>query len=121
MTIYTFTVPDWLPISVNYLMRARGYALRRRKQQDAQLIATYAFLAQIPKATGRRRVSARYVCSRKSRPDADNLLKSLLDGLVAAGMLRDDRHEFVELGQYEFADSEGQERSTVITLEELGS
>lgn len=70
----------------------------------------------MPKATGRRRVSVSVDCH-KTPPDADNVLKSLLDALTACGLVIDDSPAWCELGTVAVA--RGPRDRTVVTLEDL--
>jgi hypothetical protein len=112
---YTFTVPDFLPVRLNVLLRAH-WSKRNRLLKDDSFLIGLAFRASgIPPAEGRRRLS---VCYRSPRPprDADASLKGLLDALVACRALRDDSPAWCELGRLTF---DVGPRATVIGLEDL--
>ena len=68
------------------------------------MVAVYCHQAGVPKASGKRRVSVTILqpASTPGRmPDPDNLLKSLLDALVQAGMLVDDSSKWLTQGKVE--------------------
>jgi hypothetical protein len=115
--VHTLTVPSWHPSTVNALMRSvRGRI--RLKKQDRELITVYARLAGVPRAEGRRRISLNITLGPGQRAcDPDAYWKSLLDGLVVAGLLVDDNRNWCELGEVRF--DRGPARATTITLEEL--
>ena len=70
------------------------------------------------KAKGRRRVSVVILNSHGGHTvDADNCLKSLLDGLKKCGQIIDDSDKHLELGKV--SSILGQTNSTIITIEEL--
>lgn len=100
---WTVVIPNWHPTSVNVLLGAayagRGarFMAARRKREDAAMLAAYCRLADVPRATGPRRVSLTLGLGPRQRsPDPDNLWKSLLDGLVKCGMLVDDSSKWCE-------------------------
>lgn len=109
---WTITIPRWYPATVNRLLRNRWQAARL-KRDDRMMVAGYAMLAGIPKATGKRRVSIEVRVPNASRaPDPDNLLKSGLDAIVKAGLLIDDRAEWCELGTVSVA--KGPHATTIV-------
>jgi Holliday junction resolvase RusA-like endonuclease len=113
--IYTLTIPDWIPSSVNRLM-SRVSARIRGKQEDRLIVFAAASHTDIPTAIVKRRVSVHMIAPGRL-PDPDNVLKSLLDSLVAARLLVDDNALWMELGQVKV--ERGPKRQTVITLEDL--
>lgn len=120
MATYTLTIPKWKPTSVNRLLSGHWSKGYRLKKQDANRVALEARAAGIPTATGSRRVSVTVtVCGRGRSPDADGVLKSLLDSLVAAKLLRDDGPAWMELGEVRV--ERGKELVTTIVLEDLPS
>jgi hypothetical protein len=115
---WTLVIDGWLPPSLNVLLRMH-WARRRRTKNDVYLVIGYRGLAAgIPPATGRRRVSlVLTVANRSHAMDPDNALKVLMDALVRAKLLVDDRAEFCELGRVEIV--KGARKRTEITLEDL--
>lgn len=110
------TIPNWKPTSLNKLMRMHWGQRSKIIKGDKELIAHYS--KDMPKATTKRRVSLHIVLGKGSRQiDHDNLLKSLVDGLVSSGMLLDDRPDCMAIG--DIAYSRGERDETIITLEDL--
>lgn len=109
------TIPDYLPPTLNVLLRMH-WSYRRFNQRVANdLVSAYAQLSGIPKARHRRRVSIHFE-SRRPPADPDARLKLLLDALVAAGLLVDDSPTWLELGA--IVSIKGSVRRTTITLED---
>lgn len=76
----------------------------------------------MPKATGKRRVSMEITMGKGMREyDFDNSWKSLLDGLVKAGMLVDDRNAYCQLGTITHIrdSSKWNEWGTTVILEDV--
>ncbi len=116
--IHRFTIPAWRPARLNELLSGSWHQAARRKKSDRVFIATYAQQAGIPHATGKRRVSLEITLKgRQQQVDPDGYWKSLLDALVHARMLIDDRSEFCELGSVTY--SRNGEARTTIVLEEI--
>lgn len=116
MATYTLVIPNWKPISVNALTRTVKDRIRL-KRFDREMIVAYAWRQRLAPAEGRRRVSARFVVYSGPLPDSHNLMKSLLDALVHAGLLLDDSDQWLELGPWMC--EHGDEPRTEITLEDL--
>ena len=115
MAVHTFTVPRYLPPSVNRLLAINHRGRKRLKDECAGFVRLYAHQAGVPPAAGRRRVDLLLTLAGRGRPpDPDNILKSLLDGLVRAGLLRDDGPGQCELGTVSY--SRGPSRATTVTL-----
>jgi hypothetical protein len=114
VTVHRLVVPDFVPTPLNKLMRGRIRDRIRLACGDRQLIAYYAREQGLPLATARRRVS---IVITGTRADPDGLLKSLLDGLVHAGLLVDDSSTWLELGHLEVSLSGP--RQTTVVLEDL--
>jgi hypothetical protein len=53
---YTLDIPRWRPALLNELLRSVKHRIRLKKQ-DRLMVATYARMAKIPAATGKRQVS----------------------------------------------------------------
>jgi hypothetical protein len=113
---HVLTIPGWVPATVNQLLRSvRGRI--RLKKADREVVAVYARLSGIPRATGQRRVGLTIVLGRGQRGcDGDAPWKSLLDSLVSAGLLVDDAPAWCELAPVKFRRGE---RGTEITLTDL--
>jgi hypothetical protein len=81
------------------------------------MVAGYAMMQRIPKATGRRRVSLEVTLEGRQREaDADAYFKGLLDALVSCGLLLGDKTSEVQLG--DVTHKRGV-RGTVIVLEDV--
>jgi Holliday junction resolvase RusA-like endonuclease len=88
------------------------------KRADRELIAWYAKAADVPTATGRRRVSLLLTLSPRQRGgDPDAYWKAVLDALVHARLLTDDNRQGVELGDVEYERASA--RATTILLQDL--
>jgi hypothetical protein len=117
-TTCTLTVPDWTPARLNQFLGKHWSAGHRLKKADRQTLGLYAATSGIPKASCRRRVSVTFTLQPRARRfDPDAPLKSLLDALVACGMLVDDGPKWCELGGIAFR--RGKDRATEIRLEDL--
>lgn len=115
---YSITIPRWHPTLLNKLLQLHWAERARRKKVDYQMVGTYAVVQHVLPATGKRRVSAHLTLSGRGRsPDADGVLKVLLDALVASRMLVDDSDKWCELGSVTFERGKG--RATRITLEDM--
>ena len=104
MAIYTITIPDWHPVSinrVNYVVRSGWGKMYRPgkalKHADLKTISDFVVLLnKTPRATGRRRVRLIIHSTTGVACDADNYLKTFLDNLQKCGMLLDDKGEWCE-------------------------
>ena len=113
---WQFAIPQFVPTALNALMRGRRRDRIRLAKGDRELVTYYARSSGIPPATGKRRVSIK-VSMPGRRPDPDSILKSTLDALVAAGLLRTDSSRWCQLGDVTV--EHGDERQTVVRLEDL--
>lgn len=115
---WTIRIPDWWPTPLNQLINRHHMAAHRLKKTDAQLLQRMAQCQGVPAATGKRRVSLVIILPpRRRAPDPDAFWKSLLDGLVRAGLLRNDSQHWVECSPVEFA--RGQRLCSYVTLEDI--
>lgn len=92
---WTVTITGWQPVLLNKLMHAatRGsWAVKKLKAKDRHELDKHTYW--IPRAKGKRRVTLTWIG--RGKPDDDNCWKSLLDGMVALGLLRDDSPEWKE-------------------------
>jgi hypothetical protein len=98
MAAYTFFIPGWLPPRLNRSRGRHWSAGHRLTSEAARFFATYARLAGVPAAAGRRRVTLVIVLGKGMRGgDKDNWLKHSQDGLVRAGLVRDDSPAWLEM------------------------
>ncbi len=120
MATYVVSIPDFLPASLNVLLRMHWRDRRRTLRAESDLVAISLLQARVPPAHGRRRVSLTFSApggSGAKTGDADNRLKGLLDALVKWRALKDDSPAWCELGEIRcLAGPKG----TLITLEDLG-
>jgi hypothetical protein len=115
---WTLVLDDYLPPSVNRLMRMHWAARGRLKREACVLVEVARHRVGVPNATRRRRVAFRLtVTNRSHAPDGDNVPKLILDACVICRLLVDDRAEFCELGRVEIA--KGARKRTEITLEDM--
>jgi hypothetical protein len=115
---HTLTIPDWQPHRLNQLLSCHWATRGRLKRQDREMIGTYALLAGIPKAKGKRRVSLLITLGPRQRgADPDAYWKSLLDALVHAGLLVHDSPKWCDLAPVRF--QRGRRRQTAIRIEDL--
>jgi len=117
VTMHTLTIPDFIPQNLNRLLRTHWAKRNRAIRADADLVAVLAMQAGIPKARGKRRLSLAVTTNTNVAPDADNLLKAMLDALVKARLLIDDSPRWVELAGISV--SRADRRETRITLEDV--
>lgn len=115
---WSVTIAGWRPASDN--LRAKGWhAFHRAKKRDREVIRTWVCeYACVPRATGRRRLSA-WVTKRGPLVDGTNLWKSLADGCVQTGLLKDDGGAWFEAGRIEVARGAG--TSTKLLIEDIES
>jgi Holliday junction resolvase RusA-like endonuclease len=111
-------LPNYSPISQNELQEAHWAARARMKKSDMEIIAYYATLQGLmggPLPDCKRRVELRFVVPKgKRRCDGDNVKKSLLDALVACGLLRNDSPVWCESPEPVWARSESTREAFVI-------
>lgn len=114
---WTVIIYDWLPPTANRLFRGK---LRRRmhlEKESRSFFAVYCELFEVPRATGKRRVTVRVESAARRLADPDAYLKASHDGLVACGRLVDDSSRYLEIGTP--AVERGPRLKVEILLEEL--
>lgn len=94
--IWTVTIPNYVPVSLNRLTRGRIRDRIRLGKLQRAVVSAYCLLERVPKALGRRRVRLLVTQRRGRLADPDNLLKAMLDSLVGCDMLRDDSARWCE-------------------------
>jgi Holliday junction resolvase RusA-like endonuclease len=124
VTEWTLRIPGWVPVSVNKLAGQAHWAKKRdSKDKDKRVLLNSAMLAGMtdhPPA-GRRRVQVHVVYPKGAqRFDRDNLRKSLFDGMVRAGLLRNDSPVWLEdAGLTDSRDDQARAAVTYITITDL--
>lgn len=116
----TVTIPDFLPLSINEMLRMKPGHRSRVLKAEGELVAGYFIQARIPHATTKRRVHLTFAAPEgrgEKVGDPDARLKSLLDYLVRAGALVDDSAKWVETPPPTL---ERGKKRTVIVLEDIG-
>ncbi len=121
-TSWTVEIPNFLPTPLNELMRMHWAKRNRILKKEYFLIAMQCRWANVPHATGKRRVSQKLTLNRSGRNrdnerDDDGCWKGVLDGLVEAGMLMGDSREWVEKTPVEYEVSD--KRKTTIILKDI--
>ncbi len=108
-------IPNFLPVSLNVLMRTHWAKRGKARKELTDFLAVYG--RDVPKATGKRRVTIKLTRSGRGRlRDADGIPKLILDGLVCCGLLVDDSQKWCECtASYEHGDK----RETRILLEDM--
>lgn len=112
------TIKRWHPTPLNVLMRMHWAKRARILTAEYAMVGAYFRGAHVPRATGKRRVTQRLtLAGRDKERDDDGAWKGLLDALVQAEMLVDDRRNLVERNPVEYM--RGTERATTIILEDM--
>lgn len=115
---WTLRIPGWHPAPLNRLMHGHWSNGARLKKSDREQISMACRVGGVPAAEGRRAVALLLVLGKGQRAcDPDAYSKSLLDGLVQAGALRDDNRNWVEWRPVQFA--RGDVKEAIITLEDV--
>lgn len=110
-------IPGWVPPSINRYHHGHWAERSRVKKRAGRTVSEACFLAGVPRATTRRRLSIRLTLPRgRKAPDEDNIGKALRDGLTACGAIVDDAPEWIETGTYA---TETGELKTTLTLEDV--
>lgn len=115
MRKFKYIIPEIPPSLNKYLGRENSWDYRNTKTEWLKKIAFYC----IPKPREpleKAVVTLFFHFKDKRRRDLDNYLKFVLDGLTAAGIIRDDNFETIELRLKGAADKKG---ITEIFVEEL--
>jgi len=111
----TITIPNWHPVSLNYILNNHWSKGAKRKKGDANILRCYT--QHLPKADCKRRIHLTIIMGKGQRAcDPDAYFKSLLDGLVKCGTLVNDSHKWVELMPVKITRGE---MATVIQIEDL--
>lgn len=111
-------IPEALP-SLNETMRQHWAVRKRNAERWGKMIVLARARAEIPSATGKRRVTIER--HGKKALDADNMCggaKGFIDELRAFKLLVDDSPEFVDLVTVHVPLMKGEKPHTVVRLEE---
>lgn len=119
--MWTLTIDGVLPMSMNERERVSHWTRRRELQDFTRTIAALAQNAGVPQAKGKRRVTLTIVKGKRSRrrddpANRDSRAKSVLDALVANGLLRDDSDEWLDWPGV--VETKADVKQTIITLED---
>lgn len=103
MATYQVRVEKWHPATTNQLMKSVGARIRLKKR-DRKVIGDFLRVeARVPMAAGKRRVGLKiHLEPGQRRADPDSYWKSLLDALVAHGLLKNDSPEWCEILPVEY-------------------
>ena len=113
-------LPNYTPTSVNKLLSMHWGSRGKVKRGDMDIIAHFASVQKLPRATGRRKVTIRVVWPRGARmPDPDNIKKVLLDGFVAASLLVDDSIKWCQVEPIEYFRHAGEVREVFAIFEDI--
>jgi Holliday junction resolvase RusA-like endonuclease len=118
--IQSFDIPVHTTL-LNVLLKANRYRARRLKLKDETAVSVCARSADITRAEVPRRVSLHITLGKRQRrpPDRDAWWKSLLDALVACGLLVDDSPRWCDTGTVTY--DRASLPSMRVTLEDLPS
>lgn len=117
-TLHRLTIAGWRPRRLNEFTSQHWVVRRKLKADDALRLLVECQNQEIPRAIGRRRVGLVWILGKGERtPDADGLWKSLLDGLVHAGRLRDDNPKWCETLPVEYRREAV--KGVIVTLEDV--
>lgn len=116
--VHNLAVEGWTPPSVNRLWKQHWSVGHRLKKDAAARVFCAAVTGSVGAAYGKRRVGVTVtVAGRGGMPDPDNVLKVLLDALVANGLLVDDSARWCEIG--EVAVVRGAAKRTDVVLQDI--
>lgn len=115
---WVLEIPGYLPKSLNRLLREHFSARMRETRRAAEHFTLAALLAKVTPPSGKRKVSLVFTAKGGKLPDPDNLLKTVLDGLVKAGVLIDDSADYCVLGEVRVVP--GEHPKTMAIVEDIG-
>jgi hypothetical protein len=108
--MHEITVHDWHPTTLNKLITSHWAVANKMKKRD-KVEVRYAS-NHIPKATQKRRVEIIIELGKGQRgADPDAYFKTVGDALVAAGLLVDDSHKWVEWSPVQYV--RGKKKTTI--------
>lgn len=113
---YVIEIPGWHPTPLNKLLHSHWATAGRLKASDYEMIWAYSFV--VPLATGKRSVEIIITLAPRQRAtDPDSPHKSVADGLVKRGLLKNDSHLWVEWLPVRF--ERGSRKATRIILRDM--
>lgn len=116
--VYRMVIPRWHPTKLNDLLNCHWAVADRRKTADREQLAASAWMADIPKATGKRRVTLTIILGPRQRGgDVDCYWKSTLDALKNLRLIIDDSPKWCELAPVKY--ERGPAMASVVELEEI--
>lgn len=116
-TAFTLSVP-LPPPTLNSLMRGKRRDRIRLSKEFRRAVGLAALADQIPRATGKRRVTITVILGPRQRgADPDAFFKSTGDALKHAGLLMDDDRHGVEWAPVQY--ERGEHPACRITLEDI--
>lgn len=118
--LHVLKIDHWAPTPLNKLLNAHWAERNRMKRADHDMVYYAAKEANIPKATGKRRVMLTIILKPRQRAtDPDSPQKSLGDALVKAGLLLNDSHLWVEWEPVRFERGTAKRNGSIIVLEDI--
>lgn len=119
-SVFYVRIDHWHPTPLNELLNCHWAERGRKKKADAQIVGVSVRGADVPRASLPRLVALEITLGKGQRAaDPDAYWKSLLDGLVACGALKDDSRQWCHLGEVSFV--RGERPRTVIRLENVSA
>lgn len=116
MGIHTLTLPNYLPPTLNTLLRKHWSKRHKATNEAATMCVLEARNQNVPVATVKRKVSFIFRQSKGKLADHDARLKVALDMLVGSRLLVDDSPAWLDSVSVR---SERGERATVVELEDV--
>jgi hypothetical protein len=115
---YSFTVPNYLPPTLNAIMRGHLRTRMKKSRECHDLFGHYFKESGIPKATCKRRVMLKLTLGpRRNTFDVDAPWKGTLDALTACGAILGDRPDQCEITPLQQV--RGEQSACEILLEDM--
>jgi hypothetical protein len=115
---WVILIDNFQPTPLNKLMHCHWAVKHRLKRDDALRIALACDWFDVPRATGKRRVTLTVTLAPRQRGcDVDAFWKALLDSLKQCGRIVDDGPKWVEIRPVIYV--RGKVKATRIELEDL--
>lgn len=122
---WTFHIPRTVTSGNRHVYNVGGsrWAYKKERDEWQHWFAVRGAEEGISRATGKRRVTlTRYYGGRQREFDQDNYAtgaKPILDAMVRAGLLVDDKREYAEVAYVQIHTDVEEQRGLLVTLEEL--